>query len=137
MLFSPPGFEHYDYTTLVPKLASQVPSIKHFVMLNDIHAKYRFVSSPLKSVGYEQYLSQSGSLLDLSPFEMKGQHDIVNVQFTSGSTGLPKAVALSHYNSKQLALEASLDEAQHMCNVVLSRSTLHSRDRADHVVHRL
>ena len=103
MLFSPPGFEHYDYTTLVPKLASQVPSIKHFVMLNDIHAKYRLVSSPLKSVGYEQYLSQSGSLLDLSPFEMKGQHDIVNVQFTSGSTGLPKAVALSHYKSKQLA----------------------------------
>ena len=29
---------------------------------------------------------------------MVSPHDTVNIQFTSGSTGLPKAVALSHHN---------------------------------------
>ena len=98
MLFAPAGFAYYDYSKLLPKLDNEVSELQKFVVLEDIAGKYKFDVSPPKYVEYESYLrphKPSASALpqvDISP------HDMVNVQFTSGSTGLPKNVALSHYN---------------------------------------
>lgn len=87
-----------QYTKLFPKLETEVPSLEKFVILEDLNKQYKFTPKGHKYVDYEKYLREhrpSASALpkvDISP------HDMVNVQFTSGSTGLPKNVALSHYN---------------------------------------
>jgi mevalonyl-CoA ligase len=72
--------------------------LEKFVILEDLNKKYKFTPKGPKYADYEKYIREhrpSASALpkvDISP------HDMVNVQFTSGSTGLPKNVALSHYN---------------------------------------
>ncbi|KAF2093626.1 acetyl-CoA synthetase-like protein [Rhizodiscina lignyota] len=98
MFFAPAGFAYYDYTKLIPKLDREIPELNKFIILKDIAGKYEFSEQLPKYVYYENYMRQfEGSAeallkVDISP------HDMVNVQFTSGSTGLPKNVALSHYN---------------------------------------
>lgn len=99
MFFAPPGFLHYDYTELLPLLASELPKCQKFVLLEDIGKKYKMKSKLNRSANYEEFLAKADKsnqkLPDVSKFS---PHDMVNVQFTSGSTGLPKNVALSHYN---------------------------------------
>lgn len=82
MMVASPGFAYYDNTKVLPKIASEVPTIEKFVIMDDIEGKY-VLSGPLdRSVKYEEYISQAGSSglpsVSISP------HDMVNVQFTSG-----------------------------------------------------
>ena len=97
-LFAPPGFAYYDYTKLLPKLEQEVPELEKFVILDDLGGKYKFSKEPPKSVYYEEYIRQYEPSAEALPKADISPHDMVNVQFTSGSTGLPKNVALSHYN---------------------------------------
>ena len=98
MLFAPPGFIHYDYTNLIPKLDEEVPQLEKFIIIDDLGGKYLFSGQPPKYVSYEGYLRQFEPSAEALPKVDISPHDMVNVQFTSGSTGLPKNVALSHYN---------------------------------------
>lgn len=69
-------------------------------------------------------------MLDYTSFLARGQrrplpkvtvspHDIVNVQFTSGSTGIPKAAALSHYNimncGRYISKQMSVTDLDRVC----------------------
>jgi len=94
-----PGFTYYDNTKILPKIAAEVHSITKFVIMEDIERKY-VLSTPLqRSVAYEDYLAPYSAVDKAAlPQVHVSCHDMVNVQFTSGSTGLPKPVALSHYN---------------------------------------
>lgn len=94
-----PGFTYYDNTRILPQIATEVPSIERFVIMDDIERKYQ-LSTPLqRSIAYEEYLKPHTALDKAAlPQTPISPHDMVNVQFTSGSTGLPKPVALSHYN---------------------------------------
>lgn len=77
-----PGFAYYDNTKVLPKIASEVPSVENFVIMDDIEGKY-VLSGPLdRSVKYEEYISQAGS--SGLPLVLISPHDMVNVQFTSG-----------------------------------------------------
>lgn len=98
MMVASPGFSYYDNTKTLPRIASDVPSIKRFVIMEDIEQKYQLSGPLARSVGYEDYLQQFEASADALPDVSISPHDMVNVQFTSGSTGLPKSVALSHYN---------------------------------------
>lgn len=77
-----PGFAYYDNTKILPKIASEVPSIEKFVIMDDIEGKYVLFGQLDRSARYEEYISQAGSSglpsVSISP------HDMVNVQFTSG-----------------------------------------------------
>lgn len=97
MLFAPPGFDHYDYTDLLPKLQKEVPELEKFIIMKDIAGKYTLKCED-KFVDYEKYIQQYSPDAQALPKTDISPHDMVNVQFTSGSTGLPKNVALSHYN---------------------------------------
>ena len=97
MLFSPPGFARYDYSNVLQEAQSSVSSLQHIVVLADIFRKHHLSSKPLQYEDYETFLeSQADSSWSADP--SISCHDIVNLQFTSGSTGLPKSVSLSHYN---------------------------------------
>ena len=98
MLFTPPGFVHFDYTKLIPKLDKEIPELQKFIVIDDLGGKYKFSGDPPKYVPYEEYLRQYEPSAQALPKADISPHDMVNVQFTSGSTGLPKNVALSHYN---------------------------------------
>ncbi|KAK3711314.1 hypothetical protein LTR37_009694 [Vermiconidia calcicola] len=98
MMVASPGFSYYDNTKTLLRIASDVPSIKRFVIMEDIEQKYHLSGPLARSVGYEDYLQQFEASADALPDVSISPHDMVNVQFTSGSTGLPKSVALSHYN---------------------------------------
>ncbi|TKA75779.1 hypothetical protein B0A55_04329, partial [Friedmanniomyces simplex] len=98
MVVASPGFAYHDNTQTLPKIAAEVPSVKRFVIMDDIDGKYRSSGPLARSCSYEQYLEPFEASITALPKVSISPHDMVNVQFTSGSTGLPKSVALSHYN---------------------------------------
>lgn len=98
MMVASPGFTFYDNTKTLPRLATEVPSIQRFVIMDDIAKKYHLPGALDRSTKYDEYLNQFSADISALPRVSISPHDMVNVQFTSGSTGLPKSVALSHYN---------------------------------------
>lgn len=95
ILFAPPGFARYDYNNLLKESKSLLSELQ-LIVLADIFKKHK-LSSSLQHQEYESFLrSQSSASWSEDP--SISPHDMVNVQFTSGSTGLPKSVSLSHYN---------------------------------------
>lgn len=79
-------------------LDEEIPQLQKFVLLEDIAGKYSFNGQAPKYVDYEKYIGQFKPSAKALPKQDLSCHDMVNVEFTSGSTGLPKNVALSHYN---------------------------------------
>lgn len=83
MLVASPGFTYYDNTKILPKIASEVPSVKRFVIMDDIAGNYVMSGNLDRSAKYEEYIANAGSAalpdVSISP------HDMVNVQFTSGN----------------------------------------------------
>ena len=98
MLVAPAGFQWYDYRKIFPKLDEAIPDLQKFIVLDDIEGKYEFSPKESHYVAYESYIGQFSPSAEALPKVDISPHDMVNVQFTSGSTGLPKNVALSHYN---------------------------------------
>lgn len=98
MMIASPGFLFYDNTKVLPKIAKEIPDIKKFIIMDDLNGKFN-LSGPLdRSTAYEEFIGQFDASAAALPKYKISPHDMVNVQFTSGSTGLPKSVALSHYN---------------------------------------
>ncbi len=97
LLFSPPGFARYDYNNVLKEARSSISELRHIIVLADIFRKCHLSSKSLQHQDYESFLESKASS-DWSPDPSISPHDMVNVQFTSGSTGLPKSVYLSQYN---------------------------------------
>jgi mevalonyl-CoA ligase len=117
MLFAPPGFARYDYNKALEQAQSKVKDLEHIIILADIFKKHQ-VSKGLKYQDYEQFL-KSNSSAKWSEDTSISPHDMVNIQFTSGSTGLPKSVSLSHYNimncGRNIWLQTRLTSDDRIC----------------------
>lgn len=91
-LFMVPGFDRYDYLPWAPHLKTGIPSLRNLVMVQGPHGTSDC------AIPYEDVIKQgSQSNVDLYEFEKQiDPRDNMNLQFTSGSTGQPKASALTH-----------------------------------------
>ncbi|CCK81969.1 AMP-binding protein [Desulfobacula toluolica] len=105
-LFLIDGFQDTDYVNtiyeLVPELKTQqrgslsskkFPHLKRVAFLGQEKHRGMYSIPEIKALGVmttdEEYLARQK---ELSP------HDVVNMQYTSGTTGFPKGVMLTHYN---------------------------------------
>lgn len=87
-------------THLIPNLAGSsleselVPSLKNVVLVNN--AQGRVDLDEYRSLKRYEHVIEDGG--QDNAFEDQGLHpeDIVNIQFTSGTTSMPKAACLSH-----------------------------------------
>ncbi|UKZ79967.1 hypothetical protein TrVFT333_007731 [Trichoderma virens FT-333] len=93
-----PRFDRYDYRHWIPNLRKGIPSLQNIIVVN---ADKDPTFLKLGYNGYHNYedvlLRGRKSSIDLLAMEAKiHARDVMNLQFTSGSTGLPKASALTH-----------------------------------------
>ena len=118
MIFSPPGFARYDYNKALQKVQEKVSTLKHTILFDDIFDKHKVSSKSLKYQRYEDFLKSKPSK-SWSDDSSISPHDMVNIQFTSGSTGLPKSVSLSHYNimncGRNIWLQTRLTDEDRIC----------------------
>ncbi|KAF4813228.1 Acyl-CoA ligase sidI [Colletotrichum siamense] len=87
-----PGFDRYDYKPWIRNLKAGVPSLETIIVA---HSNGEFDDV---SLDYEEVVrSGMKDVVDLLAIQdtLDGR-DMMNLQFTSGSTGLPKAAALTH-----------------------------------------
>jgi long-chain acyl-CoA synthetase len=89
----------FDYAVVLQQLQQSVSSLSSIVLLDDISGK------PTTKLGntfvnYADFIktASEAQVMNVRIVQNSVQPDsILNLQFTSGSTGLPKAAALTHY----------------------------------------
>jgi long-subunit acyl-CoA synthetase (AMP-forming) len=95
-----------------------VPSLKNVIMVDN--SKGRIDCAVYKSTAkYEDVLEDGGQGRALEDQELD-VHDIVNIQFTSGTTSMPKAACLSHLsilnNGNSIGDRMLLTENDRVCS---------------------
>jgi acyl-CoA synthetase (AMP-forming)/AMP-acid ligase II len=92
VLIMVPGFDKYNYKPWIPRLKTGIPCLRHVILLHGGEVPND------TALDYEHVVS-AGSKTDFDLLAVEAtisSTDIVNLQFTSGSTGAPKASALTH-----------------------------------------
>ncbi len=99
-------FVDNEFSGLVQPVADQLEKVAFYVNICDVSSE-----TPLKGYEYESFL-ETGSA-DLVPIEVDSERDIATINYTSGTTGLPKGVMYHHrgayLNALGEILEARLD----------------------------
>ncbi|KAL7970001.1 hypothetical protein HDV63DRAFT_50413 [Trichoderma sp. SZMC 28014] len=91
-----PRFDRYDYRAWIPNLKKGIPSLQNIIVVN---ADKEPALVKLDYTDYEDVIlrGRNNTSFDLlAPEANIHAKDVMNLQFTSGSTGLPKASALTH-----------------------------------------
>ena len=99
MVFTTLGSSKYDYRPYLVQLDQRIASLQKIILLYDTSGIY----SPEE---FSPFFDCFGSLFELGRGQKRDRKsqedsladtDIPNLQFTSGSTGSPKAAALTHH----------------------------------------
>ncbi|WP_339264477.1 AMP-binding protein [Geobacillus sp. FSL K6-3411] len=94
--------------------SKRLPKLKNVVLLGDKRYPGMFTWNDILAMAHEVTEEELGERLEsLDP------HDAINMQYTSGTTGFPKGVMLSHYNivnnAHQVAQCMKLGEGDRLC----------------------
>lgn len=97
--------------------SEQIPSLKHVILLDN--SSGRVDPKPYSSLTAFSTLSSDTDTSPVSISETLSNRDIVNIQFTSGTTSAPKAACLSHRsilnNGNQIGDRMLLTEKDVVC----------------------
>ncbi|KAJ9630289.1 hypothetical protein H2204_008507 [Knufia peltigerae] len=98
VLIMVPAFDRYDYRQWIPRFKERIRCLQHIVLLHgsrsDMDHGHAMDYEWLVSSGARHEMDYD---LDLERVaQTLSDLEVINLQFTSGSTGLPKASALTH-----------------------------------------
>lgn len=75
---------HQDYLPVLEKVRGKVPGLREVAVLGEAPS------------GYHSYTAATDAASDAFTIEDVGENDLVNIQYTSGTTGFPKGCMLTH-----------------------------------------
>jgi fatty-acyl-CoA synthase len=111
-----PSFKSSDYVAMIEELRPRLPALEHVIVLGD---------EPRLEADLMDWrdLMRLGGLEHRARLEVIAEKqrpdDAINIQFTSGTTGLPKAATLTHRNIVNNALltgaRMELSDADSLC----------------------
>ena len=99
ILFTTLGSCKYDYRETLERLELQIPALRKTILLDDTTGAYKTVKPSNFFQDYDSFI-ELGRRQNVDWVKVErgiSDADILNLQFTSGSTGAPKAAALTHH----------------------------------------
>jgi fatty-acyl-CoA synthase len=115
-LFFIEEYRDVSYRKMVDAVKERIddyPSLKHFIHLGSVQSSY---------LSFEEMLTSGLSITDHELAARESSlhpDDVINMQYTSGTTGFPKGVMLTHYNivnnARQIADSMNLTNQDRLC----------------------
>ncbi|XP_031097760.1 long chain acyl-CoA synthetase 6, peroxisomal-like [Ipomoea triloba] len=114
---------------------SEIPSVQLIVVVGGVDGKIPSLpaSTGVEVISYSKLLAQG--LDNLQPFSSPNPNDVATICYTSGTTGTPKGVVLTHENLVANVAGLSLCLSMHFTDIYISYLPLaHIFERANQVL---
>ncbi|XP_003402466.2 medium-chain acyl-CoA ligase ACSF2, mitochondrial isoform X1 [Bombus terrestris] len=113
-VISPDNFKTQDYPRMLLQAQQMCPTLEHIIIYSKDH-----VTGTRRFIDVEELATRIETQWVAAEQGQISCHDGSNIQFTSGTTGRPKATLISHRsvmnNSKQAAVKAELTVDHKVC----------------------